>query len=86
MSAILVDMRLSIELDAEILAEIDAVSGPQRRSAFAREAILAAVDRHRRTSTLREAAGMLCDSKHECDDDPAAWVSRQRGSDPTRVG
>lgn len=79
-------MRMHIELDAAIVGEIDAIAGPRRRSAFVREVILEAVDRHRRTARLRDAAGMFRDSEHEWDDDPAAWVSRQRSGDPRRVG
>ena len=79
-------MRMHIQLDDAIVAEIDAIAGLRRRTAFVREAILKAIDRHRRTSHLREAAGMLRDREHEWDDDPAAWVSRQRSSDPRRVG
>lgn len=79
-------MRMHIEFDDAIVGEIDAIAGPRRRSAFVREAILEAVDRHRRTARLREAAGMFRDSEHEWDDDPAAWVSRQRSGDPRRVG
>ena len=79
-------MRMHIEFDDEIIAEIDALAGLRRRSAFAREAVLAAVDRHRRASRLRRAAGALRDSKHEWDADPAAWVSRQRTGDARRVG
>lgn len=79
-------MTMHIELDDGIVSEIDAIAGLRRRSAFVREAILEAVDRHRRMRRLRSAAGMIRDSEHEWDDDPAAWVSRQRGSDPRRVG
>ena len=79
-------MRMHIELADAIVTEIDAIAGPRRRSAFVREAVLAAVDRHRRKSLLRQAAGILGNSEHEWDDDPAAWVSRQRSGDPMRVG
>lgn len=79
-------MRMHIELDDAIVTEIDAIAGLRRRSAFVREAVLAAVDRHRRTRRLHQAAGMLRGSEHDWDDDPAAWVSRQRSGDPRRVG
>ena len=79
-------MRMHIELDDGIVREIDAIAGPRRRSAFVRAAIVEAVERHSRASHLRDAAGVLRDSEHEWDDDPAAWVSRQRGGDPRRVG
>lgn len=79
-------MRMHIELDDAIVTEIDALAGPRRRSAFVREAIKAAVEKQRRKSRLREAAGILRDSEHEWDDDPAAWVRRQRSGDLRRVG
>lgn len=79
-------MRMHIELDDAIVGDIDAIAGLRRRSAFVREAIVQAVDRHRRMKHLRAAAGVLRDSEHEWDDDPAEWVSRQRTGDPRRVG
>lgn len=79
-------MRMQIELDDGIVSEIDDIAGRRRRSAFVREAVQEAVDRHAYARRLRAAAGMFRDTEHEWDDDPAAWVSRQRGSDPRRVG
>lgn len=79
-------MRMHLELDDGVVAEIDTIAGPRRRSAFVREAVLAAVDRHRRAGRLRRAAGTLRDGGHEWDDDPAAWVRRQRTGDPRRLG
>jgi hypothetical protein len=77
---------MHLELDDAIVTEIDAIAGPRRRSAFVRDAVVAAVDLHRRASRLRRAAGALRDGGHEWDDDPAAWVTRQRTGDPRRVG
>lgn len=79
-------MRVHIQLDDPIVAEIDAIAGPRRLSAFVRNAVLAAVDRYRCARPLRQAAGALGNSEHEWDDDPAMWVSRQRSADPQRVG
>ena len=76
---------MHIELDDAIVTEIDSIAGLRRRSAFVREAVLAAVDRHRREIRLRQAAGILRNSEHDWDDDPAAWVRRQRSGDPRRV-
>ena len=58
--------------------------GPRPRSAFVRDAVLAAVERQRRAIRLRAAAGILRASQHDWDDDPVAWVSRQRSGDPRR--
>ena len=79
-------MRMHIELDDAIVTEIDSIAGLRRRCAFVREAVLAAVDRHRRKIRLRQAAGILRNTEHDWDDDPAAWVRRQRSGDPRRVG
>lgn len=79
-------MRMHLELDDKLVAEIDSIAGPRRRSAFVREAVVTAVDRQRRARRLRQAAGILRDGGHEWDDDPAAWVRRQRTGDPRRVG
>ena len=79
-------MRMHIEVDDAIVSDIDAIAGLRRRSAFVREAIIQAVEWHRRAKHLRAAAGVLRDTEHEWDDDPADWVSRQRTSDPRRVG
>ena len=84
--AIDIPVRVHIDLDDAIVREIDAIAGPRRRSAFVRKAVREAVERHRRTKHLREVAGLLRDSEHEWDDDPADWVSRQRSGDPRRVG
>lgn len=84
--AIEIHMRMHIELADAIVTEIDAIAGPRRRSAFVLEAVLSAVDRHRRKNLLRQAAGILGNSEHEWDDDPAAWVRLQRSGDPRRVG
>ncbi|MYN66788.1 MAG: hypothetical protein F4X11_17440 [Acidobacteria bacterium] len=73
-------------MDDAIVTEIDTIAGPRRRSAFVRDAVVAAVDLHRRASRLRRAAGALRDGGHEWDDDPAAWVKRQRTGDARRVG
>ena len=79
-------MRMHLELDDGVVAEIDTIAGPRRRSAFVRDAVLAAVDLHRRAGRLRQAAGILRDGGHEWDDDPVAWVRRQRTGDSQRVG
>ena len=75
-------MRMHVELDGALVAEVDEIAGPRRRSAFVRDA----VDRRCRQYVLRPASGVLRDGGHEWGDDPAAWVRRQRSGDPRRVG
>ena len=79
-------MRMHIEFEDALMNEVDAIAGPRRRSAFVRDAVRAAVERERRRSRLDKAAGILRDTEHEWDPDPAAWVTRQRFGDPRRVG
>ena len=79
-------MRMHIELDDALVIEIDNIAGLGHRSAFVRAAVVAAVERYRRESNLRQAAGILRNSKHDWDEDPAAWVNSQRRSEPERVG
>lgn len=79
-------MRMHIELDDDLVAQVDALSGPRGRSAFVRAAIERAVERERRWSLIESAAGTIADDGHDWDDDPAAWVRDQRRSDTRRAG
>ena len=79
-------MRMHIELDDELIAQVDALSGPRGRSAFVRSAIERAVQQERRWSAIGSAAGAIADHGHDWDDDPAAWVRDQRRSDSRRAG
>ena len=79
-------MRMHIELDEALIARVDEISGPRQRSAFVRDAIRAAVDQHHHWSLIGQSAGVIRDSGHDWDDDPAGWIRRQRFGDPDRVG
>jgi metal-responsive CopG/Arc/MetJ family transcriptional regulator len=79
-------MRMHIELDDELIAQVDALSGPRGRSAFVRTAVERAVQQERRWSALESAGGVIADHGHDWDDDPAAWVRGQRRPDPRRAG
>lgn len=79
-------MRMHLEMDDALVAEVDALAGPRGRSAFVREAVQEAVDRRRRAYRIRQSAGVVRDGGHEWDADPADWVRRQRSGDPKRVG
>jgi Arc/MetJ family transcription regulator len=78
-------MRMHIELDDDLVAQVDALSGPRGRSAFVRAAIERAVEQEHRWTAIESAAGAIGDD-HEWDDDPAAWVRDQRRSDSRRAG
>jgi Arc/MetJ family transcription regulator len=79
-------MRMHIELDDALVAQVDLISGPRGRTAFVRQAVAAAVEQERRWRSLESAAGSIPDSGHDWDEDPAAWVREQRRTDPRRVG
>jgi Arc/MetJ family transcription regulator len=79
-------MRVHIDLDAALIAEVDGIAGQRRRSAFVREAIRAAVDSHKRWQLISRSAGTIADTGHDWDADPAEWVHGQRFGDTARVG
>lgn len=79
-------MRVHIELDDELVARIDQRAGSRNRSGFMRAAISAALDEDSRWDLILSSRGSIADSGHEWDEDPAAWVSRQRSADAARVG
>lgn len=79
-------MRLHIEIEDGLVAEVDRVAGPRRRSEFVRAAVAHAVERRRRWDLIRSARGVVDDDGHEWDDDPAGWVHAQRHGDPRFTG
>lgn len=79
-------MRMHIELDDALVAQVDQLAGPRGRSSFVREAIAQAVRQARRWEDIKSAAGAISDEGHDWDDDPAAWVRSQRFADGRRTG
>ena len=79
-------MRLHIQLEDELVAELDQRAGPRRRSAFVAELIRRALDDERRWDDVEAALGSIADSGHVWDDDPSEWVRAQRRTDPRRPG
>jgi hypothetical protein len=79
-------MRLHIQLEDELVAELDQRAGPRRRSAFVAELIRRALDDERRWDDIEASLGSISDTGHEWDEDPAAWVRAQRRADPRRSG
>lgn len=78
-------MRMHIEVDDSLIAEVDQVVGTRGRSAYVRSAIERALRQDQRWAALESAAGAISDG-HEWDADPAAWVRAQRQADSRRVG
>jgi len=79
-------MRLHITLSDEVVRELDRRVGPRRRSGFIAEAVRMALEDERRWDLVESALGAIAGEGHEWDDDPAAWVQRQRRLDVARVG
>ena len=79
-------MRMHIELDDALIAEVDDIAGHRQRSAFVRQAVRAAVDLEKRWRLIGQAAGSIPDTGHDWDADPAGWVRGERFGDATRVG
>jgi Arc/MetJ family transcription regulator len=79
-------MRMHIELDDGLVAQIDLRAGPRNRSRFVRQAVASALEDEERWETLLSARGTIGDQGHEWDADPAAWVREQRNRDNRRVG
>jgi Arc/MetJ-type ribon-helix-helix transcriptional regulator len=79
-------MRLHISLDDELVEQLDKRVGSRRRSTFIAETLRRALDDERRWEDIEAGLGMLSDSGHEWDADPAGWVRAQRRDDPARVG
>lgn len=78
-------MRVHITLEDEIVTELDRRLGSRRRSAFISSAVRRALEDEKRWELIESAIGSVADG-HEWDDDPAAWVSAQRQTDPARIG
>jgi len=79
-------MRMHILLDDDLARRIDAFVGPRGRSRFVVDAVRRRLDDERRWEALFSAAGAIPDEGHDWDDDPAAWVAKQRRADASRVG
>lgn len=79
-------MRVHIELDDALVAEIDRLAGSRGRTAFVRRAVEQVVADRQRRESLLSAAGVLSRDPHEWDEDPAAWVRAQRRADVRRIG
>lgn len=78
-------MRVHITLDDDLVAELDRRAGQRRRSAYIAELIRRGIDDERRWDDIEAALGTISDTGHEWDEDPVAWVRRQR-ADQRRTG
>ncbi|HET8620843.1 MAG TPA: CopG family transcriptional regulator [Acidimicrobiales bacterium] len=79
-------MRLHIQLDDELVAELDRRAGHRRRSAFVAELIRHALEDAQRWDDIEQALGSIADEGHDWDEDPGEWVRAQRSADARRSG
>jgi len=79
-------MRLHIYLDDALVGEIDRRVGTRRRSRFITDAVRRALDDEQRWELIEGAVGVIGETGHDWDEDPAAWVAAQRRGDERRVG
>jgi Arc/MetJ-type ribon-helix-helix transcriptional regulator len=83
---IIMCMRLHITLEDDLVAELDDLVGPGKRSAFITASIRKALDEARRWDGILDSLGSLPGDGGDWGDDPEAWIDRERRSDPGRVG
>ncbi len=79
-------MRLHISIDDSLVEQLDQRVGKRQRSTFISETVRRALEDERRWEDIEAGLGVLADSEHEWDRDPAGWVTAQRNGDPARVG
>ena len=79
-------MRLHIQLEDELVADIDRRAGPRRRSAFIAAMIRRGLDDEFRWDEIEASLGSIANTGHDWDDDLAGWVRAQRQGAPRRSG
>lgn len=79
-------MRMHINIEDSIIAELDRRVGARRRSAFITALIRRALDDERRWDDVEASIGTVSDHGHAWGDDPAQWVRAGRRSDARRSG
>jgi metal-responsive CopG/Arc/MetJ family transcriptional regulator len=79
-------MRLSIDLDDELVRELDRRAGTGGRSDYIAATLRRALEDERSWAAIEAAVGTLEPTGHEWDDDPARWVASQRRPDGRRIG
>jgi Arc/MetJ family transcription regulator len=79
-------MRMHVELDDDLIAQVDRLVGSRGRSRFVCAAVERAVRQEIRWSATEATAGGIDDQGHDWDVDPAEWVREQRRADTRRAG
>ncbi len=79
-------MRIHIQLDDDLVADLDRRAGSRKRSAFIAALIRRALDEEQRWDDIEASLGVISATGHDWDTDPAAWVRTQRQGDLQRSG
>jgi hypothetical protein len=79
-------VRLPIDLERHLVAQLDRRVGRRKRSAFIADAVRRALEDERRWDDILASLGTIEEGGHDWDKDPAAWVRIQRRGDTRRVG
>jgi Arc/MetJ-type ribon-helix-helix transcriptional regulator len=79
-------MRVHINLDNRLVAQLDRRVGKRKRSSFIAATVRRALEDERRWDDILGALGRLEDKGHDWDADAAGWVRQQRRVDSRRVG
>lgn len=80
--------RTHVVLPADLLEELDKVTGSRKRSEFIEAAVREKLDREKRMQTLLAAVGMFADEDipgWETVESTAAWVREQREMNTEQV-
>jgi hypothetical protein len=81
-------MRTHISLPDDLIAEIDAIAGPRKRSQFIEEAVRAKLRREQLRVAMRAAAGSLNPADYpywRTPEDVSLWVRESRELDNERT-
>jgi len=79
-------VRVHINLEDKLVAQLDRRVGRRKRSAFIAQTVRRALEDQRRWDDILASLGTIADTGHDWDEDPAAWVRRQRRADARRIG
>jgi metal-responsive CopG/Arc/MetJ family transcriptional regulator len=79
-------MRVHINLEDRLVAQLDRRVGRRKRSAFIAETVRRALDDERRWDDIQSSLGKIADTGHEWDSNASSWVRQQRRTDARRVG
>ena len=77
---------MHILLEDNLVAEIDRRVGRKRRNSFIAESVQWALEDRLRWDEVEASLGTIADHGHNWDEDPAAWVRKQRSLGRRHLG